>query len=232
MNKKSRFRAIFFDAGGTLFTPHPSVGEIYANIARPYGCILNPQEVEERFKQEWLRRDHLPHSDVHPEEKVWWYELVRDVFSNYDPIREFDSFFNELYDVFARPEYWKLFPEVESVIQKLKEREFILGIVSNWDARLIPLCEGLSIRKSFDFILASGIVGSSKPHSGIFEEALRLSKVKPTEAIHIGDSLKDDVKGSQKLGIEAVLVDRSGQKRHPVHTVKTLSEILPFIMSS
>lgn len=226
---RAKFKAIFFDAGGTLFTPHPSVGEIYADVASSYGCSVEAKSIEKRFKEEWIKRDHKVHPTIHPQERDWWYGLVKDVFLNFEPIQEFELFFNELYDIFARPEYWKIFPEVKEVIQKLKALGFILGVVSNWDQRLIPLCEKLGLAGFFNFILASGMVGSSKPHRGIFEEALRLSQVQPHEALHIGDSLKDDVKGSSELGIHAILIDRSGERKYPVTTVKNLLEIFEWI---
>lgn len=231
MKNKSRYKAIFFDAGGTLFTPHPSVGEIYAETALRYGCQVCPQDIEKQFRIEWEKRDIHSLSSDHPEERQWWYDLVWDVFKQFE-IQEYEQFFDELYDIFARPEYWRLFPEVRDVISQLKERGFILGIVSNWDSRLLPLCEKLGLGKYFDFILASGLVGSSKPHPGIFREALKRSNVGPHEALHVGDSLKDDVQGSRQLGIYSVLLDRTRMRKYSMTTVASLCELIPIIFSS
>lgn len=230
MNKGSRFKAVFFDAGGTLFKPYPSVGEIYAEVAARYGCQVSEELVELEFREEWMRRDRIPvDPTVMPQERKWWYDLVKDVFLKFGGVKDFDAFFHELYDIFAQPEYWQIFPEVEAVVQRLKNESLILGIVSNWDSRLVPLCEKLGLGKMFDFILASGIVGSSKPDAGIFNEALLRSKVQPYEVIHVGDSLKDDVEGSRRLGIMSVLLDRSGKKFYPVPTISSLSELIPLV---
>jgi putative hydrolase of the HAD superfamily len=230
LNKISRFKAVFFDAGGTLFTPYPSVGEIYSAVAARYGCSVSQEILETQFREEWIRRDRVPvDPTVMPQERQWWYDLVKDVFSNFGGVDDFESFFHELYDIFAQPEYWRIFPEVEEVIKHLKGADLVLGIVSNWDSRLIPLCDKLGFGKTFDFILASGIVGSSKPDAGIFQEALKRSGVEPHEVVHVGDSLKDDVEGSKRLGIMSVLLDRSGKKLYPVPTITSLTELIPLV---
>lgn len=247
MSGVSRFKAVFFDAGGTLFKPHPSVGEIYSEVAARYGCEVNAGLIESQFREEWTRRDRNPSLSGPPlptlpdvavgtgrsgqEERQWWYDLVKDVFSKFGGVNNYESFFSELYDIFARPEYWQIFPEVEEVIRGLKEEGLVLGVVSNWDSRLIPLCEKLGLGRFFNFVLASGLVGSSKPDIGIFQEALKRSGVEPREALHVGDSLKDDVEGPMKLGIQAILVDRSGQRKYPVPTIRSLSELIPLIIS-
>lgn len=257
MNKILRFKAIFFDAGGTLVEPYLSVGEIYSEVAGKYGCKISSKEVEQKFREEWEKKDHLTtfrateggagfaglnhgvnergwdhhkEGEHHPQEREWWYKLVWDVFETFGGIKKFDVFFDELHDLFARPQVWRVFPEVEGVLKKLKDHGFFLGIVSNWDERLIPLCERLGFGKIFDFILASGLVGSSKPHAGIFKEALRRSGVEPHEALHVGDSIKDDVQGPTRLGIRAVLLDRTGQRKFPIPTVNSLSELIPLVL--
>lgn len=229
MDKKTRFKAIFFDAGGTLFAPHPSVGEIYAEVARRYGCSVPHDGIERRFHQEWEKRDNHAKKTSDYQERQWWYELVYDIFLPFGGVTHFEAFFDELYDIFARPEYWKLFPEILDVISELKESGFVLGIVSNWDSRLLSLCQKLGLKEHFDFILASGLVGISKPHPGIFQEALRCSGALPHEVLHVGDSLEDDVHGPRGLGIHAVLVDRSGRREFDIPKIGSLSELFSIV---
>lgn len=217
-----RYRAIFFDAGGTLFRPYPSVGEIYERVASKYGCKARAGELEKKFHDAWLKRDGLKALASHLSEKIerdWWRELVHEVFDEYALGGRFETFFEELYDVFARPSSWELFPDTLDVLKHLRKGKQKIGIVSNWDSRLFHLCEGLGLTPYFDFILASAVFGAAKPSDKIFKEALKLSGVEPHEAVHIGDSLEDDIHGARKSGIHAVLVDRkaSGKKRDLSH---------------
>ena len=66
----------------------------------------------------------------------------------------------------------------------------------------------LGIRDYFDFAVISGLTGYEKPEPEIFHAALSAAAVPPEEAIHVGDSLRDDVAGAQAVGIRAVHLDR------------------------
>jgi putative hydrolase of the HAD superfamily len=232
----SSFKAVFFDAGGTLFHPYPSVGEIYAEVAGRYGCQVRPAEVEKNFREIWLAKDAMTSSKTHSNEKIekeWWSQLVREVFSRLGEIPDFEGFFEELYHVFADPGVWRLYPGTVEVLNRLKEQRCRLGIVSNWDSRLFGLVSGLGLEGYFEFVLASAVFGFSKPHPKIFEEALRRMGVLPQEAVHIGDSLEDDVSGAVGAGLEAIFIDRhdpEGTRHHTipekVRIIRHLSELL------
>ena len=139
-----------------------------------------------------------------------------------DAVKEFDASFEELYDRFACAEAWRLFPDAVPLLEELKKRGKIVGIVSNWDSRLFGICESLGLGSYLHFILASAVVGAAKPHPKIFQEALKRAGVTPEEALHVGDSLEDDVRGAQGVGIRAVFLDRNGKR--PLHdpTISTL----------
>jgi len=49
-------------------------------------------------------------------------------------------------------------------------------------------------------------VGWRKPHRIIFDEALRMLKVNPEEAVFIGDSPTEDIDGAKGVGIHTVFV--------------------------
>lgn len=210
-------KAIFFDAGGTLFCPFPSVGYHYSNVAARYGCRTDERAVEEAFHRVWREHDaiggiHGPCSEKI--EKDFWYRIVSEVFKNFNALSDFNAFFEELYDLFARPEVWRFYPESEEVLQQLKERGYTLCLVSNWDSRLLKLCEGLGLNRFIDHYVISAIFGVAKPDPKIFQEALRKTSVKAGEVIHVGDSLEDDVRGASQTGIKAIWLDRGNRHDH------------------
>jgi len=218
-------KAVFFDAGGTLFQPHPSVGEIYSEVAARHGLVAEPEELERIFHEAWVKRDGLASLSTHSgekQERQWWHALVLEVFSSVGQIDDFESFFEELYDRFASPEAWRLFPDALPALREMKKRGKTIGIVSNWDSRLFGICEGLGLRQYLDFVLASAVVGAAKPHPMIFQEALRHARVGPSEAVHVGDSLEDDVLGAQRSGIHAVFIDRKGNRASQAPTISAL----------
>ena len=101
----------------------------------------------------------------------------------------FDAFFQELYDLFARAECWRLYDDTVPVLQELKRRNFRLGIISNWDHRLFSIVEQLGLGSFFEQVTASAAVGTAKPGKRIFESALKLMKAAAHESLHVWDSL-------------------------------------------
>ena len=229
-------RVILFDAGGTLFRPFPSVGHYYSSVAAKHGCKVSAEEVEAAFRRVWSKHDGIGDLRSHSDEKIekkFWRKIVTAVFKDFEGLRAFDPFFDELHDLFARPEIWKLYPEVEEVLRSLKEQKFILGMVSNWDSRLLKLCEGLGIDRFFDFKVISAVFGAAKPNPKIFEEAIKLANVRADEALHVGDSLEDDIRGAHLAGIKSIWLDRSNRHatltkdhRDFVTAIKDLRELM------
>ena len=203
-------RAVFFDVGGTLIRPYPSVGALYAQAAARYGLTVPDARMQAAFSEEFAVRGTLgergPITDA--DEREWWRGLVAAVVGRFGRIDRFDAFFTELYGLFARPEAWRVFTEVPGVLEALARRGLVLGVVSNWDSRLRPLLESLGLARHFSFILASAPFGYAKPDRRIFDEAVRLSGVRPDEALHVGDSVSDDYQGALRAGLAAALVDR------------------------
>ena len=64
------YKAVFFDAGGTLLRPYPSVGEIYQTVASRHGCQVDKDVIEKKFRKIWIRRNGLADLSSHSDEKV------------------------------------------------------------------------------------------------------------------------------------------------------------------
>jgi putative hydrolase of the HAD superfamily len=207
-------RAILFDAGGTLFHPYPSVGHYYSAVAAKHGCQVSAEEVEAAFRRVWSEHDRIGDLRSHSDEKIekeFWRKIVTAVFKDFNGLKAFAPFFYELHTLFAEPGVWRLYPEVMEVLRSFKEKKFIIGMVSNWDSRLLKLCRGLEIDAYFDFKVISAVFGAAKPDPKIFKEALKQASVRADEAVHIGDSLEDDIRGAHLAGIKSIWLDRSGR---------------------
>lgn len=92
--------------------------------------------------------------------------------------------------------------------------------------------------KPFDVIVTSVDVGHEKPHEKIFRVALKKLGVKANEAIMVGNRIKTDVLGANRLGIKTIYFkwnDRYPEKadsplEKPNYTISSLKE-LPGILS-
>ena len=78
-----------------------------------------------------------------------------------------------------------------------------------------------------DATVTSAQCGAAKPDRAVFERALRVAGVAAGDALHAGDSLREDVEGARAAGIEPVLVAREGGAVAPpgVRTVRSLTEL-------
>lgn len=222
-------KAVFFDAGGTLLYPYPSVGEVYARVASEHGVIVPQDRLNQVFREVWNQKDGLAMAALTDEksEKNWWREIVRETFKPFDQFENFEFFFDDLYDQFASPKTWRLFDETHAVLEFCKKKGLVVGMISNWDRRLIQLCEAFKITHYFDFMLISALFGKAKPHRDIFEEAVRLSGFRPEECLHLGDSLEDDVQGAMSAGVSAVWLDRHARSetKKDVHSIRVISNL-------
>jgi putative hydrolase of the HAD superfamily len=228
MSSAKKTQVVFFDAGGTLFRPYPSVGEVYAATALRHGVRVSAQEVETAFHAQWHERNGLSAVTGQTSEKIereWWYRLVRDVFHDLESFQDFDAFFEELYDLFARAECWRLFEDTVPVLDSLKAAGYRLGIISNWDHRLFSIVEQLELTRYFETITASSKVGRAKPSTEIFNYALKAFRVEPDVSLHVGDSLTDDYQGALSAGLKAVLLDRHGKPYNGVVRVNSLRQL-------
>jgi len=209
------YKAVFFDVGGTLLKVHPSVGHVYARHAQPYGYDGDPDALNQRFRQQWKAMGGMESLGTArgPEvERAFWKELVRRVFEPY-PLQRFDVFFDEIYEVFRSREHWKIFDDVtdSGLLDRLKERGVVMGVISNWDSRLPEIIDNTGLGRYFRFVLASTVIGSAKPDPGIFAEALKRSGAQPHEACHIGDEVATDFEGARGAGLNPILIDRDGR---------------------
>jgi len=233
-------RVVFFDAAETLFHVNGSVADIYLRHAVQFGYQPRPESI--RLITEAFRRafhDAPPpvfaateSAQIKQSERLWWFDVVHNVFYRVGMFERFDEFFEHVFDVFADPASWKLFPDVLPTLGQLRSLGLELGIVSNFDSRLFNVLRGLSIADLFDTITISSLAHAAKPSPKIFELALEQHAVEPGEAMHVGDSVRDDVEGATKAGLRAVLLTRQEKQAPPdVQTIRALDELVPLVAS-
>jgi putative hydrolase of the HAD superfamily len=227
MKKKKTLKAIFFDAGNTLLRPYPSVGHIYAKTAGRHGVRITSARVEERFQAAWRDRHSPHHLKSDHADKAWWRALVHRVMGTHFSDIKFHRYFEDLYHRFAHPQNWRLFPDALPTLRALRQKDFTLGIVSNWDSRLLVLSERIGLSKEVAFVLASAVEGVAKPDKKLFQKALKHAGVSAPEALHVGDSIKEDYEGARNAGLRALLLDRHASPVPGVTTIRSLTEVLP-----
>lgn len=208
--------AVTFDAGGTLLTPRPSVGHVYAEVAAEHGLAVEPENLNRRFKEAWRAKVTFDYS------VAAWRELVRFVFGELIAGDISESLFQDLYNRFRQPSAWYVFEDVRPTLSKLRECGLKLGLISNWDDRLGPLLNALELDSFFDSIVISSDLGYAKPDPRIFQRAQQQLQVRASEILHVGDSQGEDVEAARGAGFQAVLLERH---RRATSSVASLAEL-------
>jgi len=119
-----------------------------------------------------------------------------------------------------------VFADVVPALSAARARGQRLVVVSNWDVSLHAVMRTLSLSPLLDGIVTSAEVGARKPSPEIFDRALQLARAAPEQAVHIGDSIEEDVVGARNAGIEPILIRRDGGAPAPsLTTIATLAEL-------
>ena len=207
-------KAIFFDAAGTLIKPARGVGESYAAIAAKYRKQVSPADISERFRICFSAAPRLAFPGAAEEvigelERDWWRNLVAQVFMPWNPFNDFEAYFAELFDYFASPNAWMLYPDVLETLNSLRDRGLLLDVISNFDSRLVEILHGLGAGSLFENVFVSSRVGYAKPEPQIFHAALQCHDLKPEHALHVGDSESNDLDGAARAGLKGILIDRN-----------------------
>ncbi|MFN8628401.1 MAG: HAD-IA family hydrolase [Candidatus Binatia bacterium] len=224
-------RAILFDAGDTLFRLRRSVGEVYAEAAARHGVMVAAAEIDSRFRSVFRRMPPLAfpgvaEAELPAREYRWWKELVAAVFDGID-LADFNACFAELFAYFAGAQNWELFEDVLPALRGLRSRGVRLAIVSNFDGRLVRICEGLGVAAYFETIVMSGRVGVAKPDPRIFRVALRRLGLRETGVVHIGNSMREDVEGARAAGVRGILLARTAEAAGAdvIHDLRDLGDL-------
>jgi len=228
-------RAVLFDMGGTLVFATCSESETFRRILRSVGITRTKRDIEgalskakkkldaEGFAEEfgkiprkefWVRRDSrvLKHLGVDDRKG----ELARVL-----DRRWFD---------FAN---FKSYSDTKKTLERLRETGLRTGLISNCyeeEVRSVLSKAGLST-KMFDVVVGADTVHERKPHRDIFAYALRRLRVRPEEAIFVGDRIDTDYKGAEEAGIRSLLILREKPRRElkEMRTISRLSEIFNLI---
>ena len=198
---------------GTLFYLTHNVGHHYAFVGDEIGLKLNAAKLDRAFNEAWSSMPTRSAIDGPREndDKDWWREVVERVLNEIAPTLselDRDNFFEIAYEHFAEAGVWELYPEVIGVLEKLRPR-FQLAVVSNFDGRLRMILEHLGISKFFSHIFVSSEVGADKPDPEIFRRALKFMKLRPNEAVHVGDDPDRDWKAATSAGLQVFQLNRA-----------------------
>ncbi|MCY4130399.1 MAG: HAD family hydrolase [Gammaproteobacteria bacterium] len=121
-------------------------------------------------------------------------------------------------DAFAVFIHWRCqvepYPDAKRLLAELST-SYQLASITNGNADVTRT----SINEYFSFNVSAENAGAAKPSAKIFLLALELGRVSdPSRAIHVGDSLREDIEGAANAGMKTVWLDH---ERHQIENDAT-----------
>lgn len=122
-------------------------------------------------------------------------------------------------------ENFGLYDDVVPCLERLRGAGLQIALVSNTERDLEHFLAHFALEPLVDAVIASQVIGVLKPAPAIFAAALAALGVAAADAVMVGDSLEDDVRGAQRCGCGAILLDRAGRHGLEVPTIRSLAEL-------
>ena len=201
-------RAVSFDAAGTLFHPARPVGDLYAMVAARHGVDVDGAVLHARFREAFggappLAFPGCAPGELRAREKTWWRDVVRAVFAGMR-FGDFGAFFDDLFAFFASPAAWRVDPDAHALLAALRARTLTILVVSNFDTRVRGVLAALGLTPLVDRVTISSEAGAAKPDPAIFARAL--ADLAPASVVHVGDTVREDLRGARAAGLRVLLV--------------------------
>ena len=190
-------RAVLFDALGTLVELEPPWVPLAAVLEMDEGEVAAAVRAEMDFYKEHSHegkdKASLDALRTRCADILSW-ELDREV-----PLKT-------MMDAFQ----FHAFDDARPALDALRASGLRLVCVSNWDISLTDVLEQCGLDDAFDGVVTSAESGVRKPDPAIFNAALKIAGCGADEALHVGDTVAEDIAGAGAAGIRALHLDRDG----------------------
>jgi HAD superfamily hydrolase (TIGR01549 family) len=226
-------QAVLFDVDFTLIFPGPTFrGEGYQAFCRRYGMEVEASAFAAAVARAAPLLDEPGEAMYDPEIFVkYTRQIIEGMGGRGDRL---DACAREIYGEWAACQHFELYDEVPAVLRQLAAGGVRVGLVSNSHRCLASFQSHFELQGLIAAAVSSSEHGRMKPHPSIFRAALDLLNVPASEALMVGDSVRQDVEGALGVGMRAMLVHRSDEP-HPeaarltasgVRVVRSLMEIV------
>jgi len=216
-------KAIIFDAYGTLFDVNSAAEKCKDKIGDKWEGFANYWRTTQ-LEYTWLRSLMKRHKD-------FWQITEDSLDKSMNAFNINKSMRSELLNLYKT---LNTFPEVKDVLNKLKERNYKLAILSNGTPSLLnELVKSNNIENIFDDIFSIEDVGIYKPDSRVYDIPTKKYQIQKNEVAFLSANTWD-VSGGGNYGYNSIWVNRSNNTfdkldYKPKYQVKSLNEILDLI---
>src|SRR5215218_2811982 len=200
-----RPRAVLLDGMGTLVALEPPHERLRAKLHEVAGVDVSGRAAKDAFKAEiaYYLEHHLEGRDADSLDRLRdecaavLQRSLGDAGAGIDPGVVKRAMLDAIhFDAYA---------DAAPALRALRDGGLRLVVASNWDCSLPDVLAEAGLLHLVDAVMPSAAAGAAKPDARLFEAALREAGCGPADALHVGDSLENDVAGANAAAIAALL---------------------------
>jgi len=216
-------KAIIFDAYGTLFDVNSAAEKCKDKIGDKWEGFANFWRTTQ-LEYTWLRSLMKRHKD--------FWQVTEDSLEKSMNVFKIDKAMkNELLNLYK---VLNTFPEVKDVLNKLKEKNYKLAILSNGTPALLnELVKSNNLDNIFDDIFSIEEVGIYKPDAKVYDMPIKKYKIQKEEVVFLSANTWD-ISGGGNYGYSSIWVNRNNSifdnlDYKPKEEVKNLNQLLDIV---
>ena len=216
-------KAIIFDAYGTLFDVNSAAEKSKDKIGDKWDIFSNYWRTTQ-LEYTWLRTLMNRHED--------FWKITEDSLDKSMAVFDIDPLMrSELLDLYK---VLSTFPEVNEALNKLKEKNYKLAILSNGTPALLnQLVKSNNLENIFNDIFSIEEVKVYKPHSNVYNIPVEKYQIQRNEIVYLSANTFD-VSGSGNYGFNPVWVNRNNSVFDnldyvPKYQVENLGKLLDIL---
>ena len=216
-------KAIIFDAYGTLFDVNSAAEKCKDKIGDKWEGFANFWRTTQ-LEYTWLRSLMKRHKD-------FWQVTEDSLDKSMNAFKIDKSMKNELLNLYK---VLNTFPEVKDVLNKLKEKNYRLAILSNGTPALLnELVKSNNLDNIFDDIFSIEEVGIYKPDAKVYDMPIKKYKIQKEEVVFLSANTWD-ISGGGNYGYSSIWVNRNNSifdnlDYKPKDEVKNLNQLLDIV---
>ena len=216
-------KAIIFDAYGTLFDVNSAAEKCKDKIGDKWEGFANFWRTTQ-LEYTWLRSIMKRHKD-------FWQVTEDSLEKSMNAFKIDKSMRNELLNLYK---VLNTFPEVKDVLNKLKEKNYKLAILSNGTPALLnELVKSNNLDNIFDDIFSIEEVGIYKPDAKVYDMPIKKYKIQKEEVVFLSANTWD-ISGGGNYGYSSIWVNRNNSifdnlDYKPKDEVKNLNQLLDIV---
>lgn len=219
-------RCLLIDAMGTLVALQPPAPRLRDELRRRFGVEISPAQAQAAIAAEirYYRAHMLEGRDRSGVRKL----RLRCADAMRPALAPHDLDGDGMTEALLSSLRFSVFDDVLPALHAARAQGLRVVVVSNWDWSLGERLAQLGLASLLDAVVTSAVVGVGKPDPAIFQRALQVAGVQPGQALHVGDSLQEDVRGARAAGIAVAWLNRAEAHGDPpagVPVITSLAEL-------